>query len=204
MKSDLNLLESYRIINRRSGSKSNVLYTVIALIVIMVGLIIAATSVLLLLNLKDNNTINALNAEIITLKQDASKVEIVRKELSQVDNLKTAFTSVNNEISADRMMSKKDVATIFGAIANDVTIENISYTRARMILTCKTTNKHSPSLSAEQLNKQGITTIVQYTGFDSKENKVPISDKAEIAEGAITYSFTITCIITPEQGGEAA
>lgn len=204
MKADLNLLESYRISNRRSASKSNVLYTVLALIVVMIALIIVATGALLILNIKDNNQINALSADIMTLKQDANKVDIVNKELAAIDKTKNAFTMVNNEITADRMMNKKEISTVLSSLTTDVTVESIIYSRSIMVLKCKTTNKHSPSQTADNLDSKGISTTVQYTGFQSKEKTVKINENAEIPEGAITYEFTLTCYITPEQGGEAA
>lgn len=203
MKSDLNLLDSYKTSSRVNSGKSSKLYAIIAAIIVVLALIIGVTAVLLIINITDNSKINSLNADIAGLKQEAQKVDIVKKELASVEQVKKAFTEVNNQIKLNRMMTKPEIETVVKSLEPDVALETITYANSTLILTGKATNKHSPSKSAETLNSKGITTTVSYKGFAADKQDVPLVD-GKAPAGEVKYEFKLICNITPEQGGDAA
>jgi hypothetical protein len=184
MKTDLNFYVSYRMTNRHLAMKSKPSYLITALIIITIALIGGVTLFLIVLNITDGMRISQLKEEKAGYTLDLKEYERLNNELAEAKKKETSISNVIANIQSHRMVKSNELTAIYAVLPADVSVISANYMKSTLSLECECTNKDSPSLSAENLSKQGIPSVVTYTGFDTQK-----------ADADVKVKFTIVCLL---------
>lgn len=189
MKADLNFFTSYKMTNKHLMMKSKVSYMITAMIIVVLALIAFITMFLVAINIKDGITLDGLRAEKAEYAQSVIESAQVTKELNKAKNKETAIVSLVSSIEMSRMLEKKEIDTVFTTLPADTGIMGISYSQSVMAITGISKDKHSPSLYAENLDKEELLVEVSYPGFTEKKD----------GDTVIGYEFITTCLFGGKQ-----
>lgn len=206
VKVDLDFAICYRTLYKKRNNNSNITYTITVLAILAVVIIVAVLVFFIILNINTTIEINAMRAELSTYELEKIKIDANKKALELAEKKQAIMNDVNSTIASHRMLSKKEIDTIYAALDKGVRVTSATYENSMLKLSCETESVYGPSNSAENLNDIGITAIVVYNGFTYKDmSKEKVNEDGEriiIQPNPLdpkTYIFQLICHVNPKE-----
>lgn len=195
MKSDLNFLVSYRMTNKHVASGHKMSYGIIAAYIIVIAVALIFSMGFAVINMRDQQTIDKLTTQINSpeVMKRLAEIDAIEKENATIKKEVEAIKYVNANVALARMMNTEEFDTIYGALPKDVVVNSANYQNGILTLSCWCAKKASPSQTAENLDKVGVTAKIIYTGFSEGSTDEPVKFNVVAALKALE---------TEEEGGE--
>lgn len=177
MKSDLNFLVSYRMTNKHVAGAHKTSYGIIATWIIVIAAAAIFTMGFAIINMKDQQTIDKLTEQINSpeVMKRLAEIDAIEKENALMKKEVEAINFVDKDVALARMMTAKEFDDIYGALPKDVLVRSANYNNGVLTFNCLAAKKASPSQTAENLNKLGVSAKVIYTGFNKGTEENPIA-----------------------------